>query len=667
MPKIPTYPSVTSLTGTEELICVQSNLSKKLTPNDIVRPINITRTAAIALTVAGTVKNGQTYNIANATGFDRGVIVTGMPYGKSFSIEGNGGFLNPDHQNVGVYTGVFNRTGIAYITNRGVWNESVETATITITPVSGVDPVVGDALVCNGLGAGIPYKVIQVIDPTMIVIKRPIGSLIVAAPFDALVHYTGGTATLVSVTPNLNAGDVVIWDGKHYQCLNNDTYQLAHDNPTIDVGSYALLEKAWANVGYIETWDIVEYDIVNDWLQYRQDTLGNQIRCSNSTNAQFFYLDHSPVVDFKWGMITCINNKVNEGWFPIINSISGDIFNNTFDLGSVFANNIIGSSAEFIGNTLGSGAYINNNTMGDGSMINYNILGAGAHIDGNDIQSSAQLSYNTLGRGASIIDNNVGISGAITNNVLEESASIMENLLVSSALMSLNTLGINARIENNSLQDGAYFTHNTLGTGAFFVANGLDIGAYFLSNTLGTDAYISSNTLGLSVYITSNNLRENADISFNTFSSSTGLTNNTLGISSTITNNTLNISAVINHNILFTDAYISSNILEDGSYFYGNILNNSAFLDNISIATTKFISNNIFETGAGFTTNGWVGGLTQDISNTTFEIGAGINVDLSSATIIYGTYPKHVIKQFDNSLIITYYTANAIVINSITA
>lgn len=94
-------------------------------PPASIAPIELTYTAAQDLVTNSTVKFGQLYLITNTFGTDFGALVTGMQDNKSFSLQGSGGFLNPDYQILGDYSGVVNVTSVIMNGgNVGVWSNS---------------------------------------------------------------------------------------------------------------------------------------------------------------------------------------------------------------------------------------------------------------------------------------------------------------------------------------------------------------------------------------------------------------------------------------------------------------------------------------------------------------------------------------------------------------
>src|ERR1700749_2642530 len=132
---------------------------------------------------AGTLPAGKWIRITDRADLGTDLFCTST---NQFSLQGDGGFLNADFQNVGDYSGV-----PGFVTNLGIWNG-------TLAPV---------------------------------------------------------------------IGDVVIWNCRHWLNLTGVVGTAPDGDPT----NWALLPKTAANVGYIEEWDVTEYDFAGDWLQMRGD------------------------------------------------------------------------------------------------------------------------------------------------------------------------------------------------------------------------------------------------------------------------------------------------------------------------------------------------------------------------------------------------------------
>lgn len=106
---------------------------------------------------------------------------------------------------------------------------------------------------------------------------------------------------------SLVLGDVVIWNCQHFQ-VTNAADVLSTDPPNINTATYTLLDRLNPNVGYVETWDILEYDVINDYLLFRYDRYGNKINGGS-------------IPSFDWGNFR-IQNVVQNGTTTTISMIN---------------------------------------------------------------------------------------------------------------------------------------------------------------------------------------------------------------------------------------------------------------------------------------------------------------------------------------------------------
>lgn len=118
-------------------------------------------------------------------------------------------------------------------------------------------------------------------------------------------------------------GDVVIWGNIHYQVVS--TGDFGSNNPQINNDAYTPLNKAWQNVGYIETWDDVVYDFNNNYVVWRKDKRGNKVPSGAIANFQWGADNvHGVVITSeRIGSVTILNNTgevtgVINGNYPYI-------------------------------------------------------------------------------------------------------------------------------------------------------------------------------------------------------------------------------------------------------------------------------------------------------------------------------------------------------------
>jgi len=207
---------------------------------------------------------GQFYHITDAGGTDKGVILQAVTPNQ-FSLEGKGGFLNPDFQQVGNYEGVEGITSVAYNSTQGVW-------------------------------------------------------------------YAGGEV-------GYSNGDVVFWNGVHYQLTNSGAVN--GNDPLTNPSAYTGLPKNVEKVGYIEEWDLINYNIGLNDIVYWSDKRMNII-IGNTTGFQRgnnFVLGNY-VEGRVGGVLYCINNKGS----IVNNRVGGELYciNNK---GHIVNNNVLSSAA----------------------------------------------------------------------------------------------------------------------------------------------------------------------------------------------------------------------------------------------------------------------------------------------------------------------------------
>jgi hypothetical protein len=191
-----------------------------------------------------------------------------------------------------------------------------------------------------------------------------------------------------NLTANLQTGDIVFWNGLHYQVISvGDTNRTT---PDVNTTAYRVLPKS-NGYGYIKEWDKVTFDVVNNWIEKRADKRGNIIKESYFLETHSFGYGYSSVSVFQWGNDLCSENIVNDGIIDQINS-RGQIYSNT----------------------LYSNSTIRKNKITMGSSINYNELSIGANIYFVNILDS-YISSCFLSNGASISSPSITNTGL--NNI----------------------------------------------------------------------------------------------------------------------------------------------------------------------------------------------------------------------------------------------------------
>jgi len=205
-------------------------------------------------------------------------------------------------------------------------------ATAEIVSVTVRDYKIGETLTGGTSGAtGVLHKV----DGDILYLKGIVGD------FVDNEHITGGTTGLqtdvngsVTYTFNPAVGDIVVWNGLHYQRIAAGTESL---DPTASL-LYEVLPKAIANTGYLLETNYISYNLRNDVILKREDNFGNVVPFNNLSTFQFGNsLVNGNKISPK-ATLTCINQKGKVNGNDVLGSANaivdnthfGEIRNNVF-------------------------------------------------------------------------------------------------------------------------------------------------------------------------------------------------------------------------------------------------------------------------------------------------------------------------------------------------
>lgn len=166
-----------------------------------------------------------------------------------------------------------------------------------------------------------------------------------------------GTLTVLGIWVAATAyliGDIVIWDGLHYEASANNTGFQPDSNPA----KWTTLAKSVAN-GYIQEYDFIYYDFVSNDAFFRADDRGNMI--TDWWGAFQFGNDSvTRNVSLEGGVFYCINSRGGITYNILQNPLTINLDNT--HAGSVSGNIFAGGQAITVnmnaGKTL-SGCYIN--------------------------------------------------------------------------------------------------------------------------------------------------------------------------------------------------------------------------------------------------------------------------------------------------------------------
>jgi hypothetical protein len=253
--------------------------------------------------------------------FDEGGIFLGTS-ATTISIDGQGLFLDCDFSNVGDYSDVEPLTGVAVTGTTQQWRPSFEAFTITYSNLVGGSFAVGETV-----DDGLLWQGVIISDNGT---EMSVYSIDSNFPDDTgiLDNGTGVTADIDTVGTRTVLGTVSIWYDttshtyQHWQCTD-DTALDGTINPT----AYTVLPRGGGNYGYIRNACMIEYDLMNDWLQRRH--------CETVTIFASFTLfgalGYNLVGAFPWGDPTHVSIRSIDGFWNTYNSLATSVSAITID------------------------------------------------------------------------------------------------------------------------------------------------------------------------------------------------------------------------------------------------------------------------------------------------------------------------------------------------
>ena len=513
--------------------------------------------ADMATAIAGsTLTPGGWYLVTDATGTDLGFLTNAVTE-NTINVSGVGGYLNPDFQAVGDYSG----TPETFNAQLGIWHIRREVLTVpyaNLTPdeiayttstglltdgetftsdygstgavvtddgstvfVRGVTQplLIGETLYGDISGNAITVDVYTTnvfsvgdtitggttgatgevisdngIDSMQVKMTSP-GVLFDGS--EAIDNGDGSTADMDGATtgPEIQQGDVVIWDGIHYQLT--DAAQTNYTDPAANTDAYTLLGKGTYPETYIVSWDIAEYNVANNEIVYTQDLQGGLIRGATA------------VAGYPFGRADASGNTVqNPAEFSVKNLI-GTLQNNTVLQGGVlrdltswtgtnFDRNTIENGGSLYdisatvdcsvsGNVVGPAAILGDlTTMDNESEIDGNTLAANVYFGGLTLGKRARASANTFGPGVQVSGIIFQYLAYIADNRLETNASILDTVLGLLSYIETNVFFIGASLRNCIFQKAAYFTGNIIYPAVIIDSKTFD-GVGFARNEIGVN------------------------------------------------------------------------------------------------------------------------------------------------------------------------------------
>lgn len=418
----------------------------------------------------------------------------------------------------------------------------------------------------------------------------------ITGDYGATANVSGG------VSPSYAIGQNVIWGGKHWTNTSG--------NVGTAVNKYTLSGADWTavafnDVDYNVSIDLIHYDYSHDMIIRRKDKWDNDVDGNFQVFDEFsnplgYYNHGNPIKDFQWG-------NGNEDYAPDGNNYYVGVQSNLVKDSYFECINFIGTYSWH--NKLTQQSWIYNNIIDKYSSIGYNTLSAYSKIIDNKL-SDAFIESNVLNL-ASFIDNN----SFIGNFSVSFSKGSCYNNNLSNGYIVYNQ--IEGTVRNNNLFNSNI--RDNYGTGSI------------VFNELSNDSSIQDNYFN----------NASSTIQYNKLSNLSIIRNNTLIGASNISRNQLQTASEIRYNAL-TDSDIGYNYLNSSSILHQGTLNSSAVQD--------IVFDNTF---LDFSTSGTLTG--KSITNISGQYANTSGINISAATIIYGNYPKQLIKRQDGTTKLGYY------------
>ena len=550
-------------------------------------------------------------------------------------------------------------TGIFYtpiydqnVPGNGIWSNYLESSITNI--VNGTLP--GTAPWANGDVVAGMDGIISVATGTLV--GDVVTGFIIPSGGDwslatSITNGSGSTADISDIIlPTTYAiDDTTIWGGYAWKNLTVEV-GINDDSLNLDATNWLRIEyddpdwETYYNIAY----DVIKYDVENNWISYREDNVGNKVEYDYET---YFYftsensVSYSSIATFQWGNFSdgvyfsgTYNNIVKNAFLNCVNFRGTGNYNNTYEVYSL-NNNTYGVYSTTNNNNYGKGVYNESNTYGRNNQQTFTNAYASSYIVSNNYGSNVFQNYNTYltsayhsnthGHSVQINNNTYGESGNNNSNKYGDGTKINFNYYGKLFNNISNTYGVNVEnIGNNYGQSitsaivplggynlTAYDSHNInniYGDNSQINANNYGQSCQNNNNNYGSGVIFNNNTLGQSVKFTNNELGVELDFSNNTLEQSVEFTNNDLRSELDFLNNTLGQSVFFDNNLIDSYGFFNNNIIEQSVRFYDNTSSYGLSFKQNTLKQNSQFGGNTFNTGIKFNNN-TIGPSEYTISN----------------------------------------------------
>lgn len=320
---------------------------------------------------------------------------------------------------------------------------------------------------------------------------------------------SGATAVISSVSVPLTyaIGAKTIWGGYHWTNLTG--------NLGSKVDDYTLDSTNWSKIAYNTTdynisYDIIEYDFENDWISYRKDKLGNEIRFNYVTNPVA-----TAIKVFMWGFYIAdergiYGNILNQGFVNILNFRGNGFFFNSFGQSAYFFENVFAKGVLFYSNVFFRSSFYSN-IIGLNGLIAYNIFNNGSLFYSNTFAQNLIFKQNNLESSVQFYSNLFSKNLTFQSNIFRLNAFFFLNKIGETFNFSHNTTNQLVSINNNIFPSNKNLFATFFESGNLTVVNFTPAIEIFASGYLKTVFSYPNGTLKIRYY-NNNNVLVIADI-----------------------------------------------------------------------------------------------------------------------------------------------------------